>query len=208
MTGKSYLRFFMRTPTGIGALAAGLLTSLGCAAAGLGAFLSASLGLGATLALSALLLLIGAGPRAAAREAERLAMAKGRSALAAARDDLELLEAVRISDAEVAAARDAVALAAGLYLESASSSPDALRDPAAEAAIAEALDLLRAWLREADESSTERRLGLPDAHPFPEAKARVVAALRGKAGLLGRGRDLAEGIPPPPDRVAIDEELR
>ena len=105
-----------------------------------------------------------------------------------------------------AAARDLVVLEAGRYVESASAT--GLRDPHAAAALEESIALVDAWLREADETASERRFGGGDAHPFPEAAARVAAALRDKAAALVRARDAVSAGPAGADRLAAEEELK
>jgi hypothetical protein len=67
---------------------------------------------------------------------------------------------------------------------------------------------VNAWLKEADEASIERRFGLPDANPFPEAARRTAAALAAKAALVSARRAAAIGEIPGADQIAIEEELK
>ena len=166
--------------------------------------------------LFALGIVTGLGSKAAAREAERLVGLKARARLEDARDARERLAALRIASAKVAEARDLVALEAGRFIEEAERSaltgaldghPREAYDPESIEALEEALSLVDAWQREADESSSERRFGSADAHSFPESESRVVEALKRKACALVAGRDRLTKSPSPPDLVSIEEEL-
>jgi hypothetical protein len=171
-----------------------------------------------SLALLALLaLLTGLGPKAAAREAERLASARIAAILEAAEESRSRLAGLRLPGGELASARDLCVLEAGRFIEACvareQESPGASGDAAAAAsAVSEALGLVNAWLGELDETSIEKRFGAEDAHPLSpasgDASSRVVAALKEKARALVRGRDLALGTPPAADSIAIEEELR
>lgn len=212
MTTRDYWRRFIASPVGIVALILALLVVLGAWRIGLPPFLALVVGFAAFGLLSLLGLVSGLGPRLAAREAERESRRgdEGRAAEAGALGDR--LARLRLPDPEIAAARDLLVLEAGRLAGAVATSSKApseagpLVDPRAPALLEEALELIQAWLQEADESSVERRFDAPDAHPFPEAKKRTLAALADKRAALLRLRDQVET--PPPDRLAADEELR
>ncbi|HOX48491.1 MAG TPA: hypothetical protein PLG14_04830 [Spirochaetales bacterium] len=206
MTFSEYRRHFFRSAAGVGSLVAGPLAGLLGLSLGLGAVASALLALGLPALLFALGLATGAGPKAAAREAERSLAAKAKERLEAVSLARTRLAALRLAEPSVAAARDLLVLEAGRYLEAALAG--GAYDPAAGAAVEESLALVDAWLKEADESSSERRFGQADAHPFPEAAARVSAALKDKAAVVARGRDSVQSVPTGPDLLAIEEELK
>ena len=81
-------------------------------------------------------------------------------------------------------------------------------DPEGVAAIVDSLALVDGWLKEADESSVERRFATPDANPFPDAARRTAQALREKAAIVAARRSAATGEMPGTDRIAIEEELK
>jgi len=149
-------------------------------------------------------ILTGLGARAAASEADREARQKAGLSRSETKAACERLAALRLADLEIGTARDLLVLEAKRYLELVGD----LYDPAAAAAVLDSLELVQAWLREADETAIERRFSGSDTHAFPEAKARVTAALREKTAIVVRGRDaIARGISGP-DLVSIEEELR
>lgn len=223
MTAREYFRLFLGSATGIVLLFASLFAG---AAAGLAVQATpafrAALGLATAIAafgiLFALASAAGLGPRAALAEEERRNGLKARARLRQAAEARERLAALRIGSAAVAKARDLVVLEAGRFLEAADSAwadasgkegrPRPAYDPASVAAVEEALSLVGAWQKEADESASERRFGAADAHAFPDAEARVVEGLRRQASALVAGRDLVSAAPPAPDLVSIEEELK
>ena len=223
MTNRDYLRFLATSAFGLSTLAIAVAAGLGgYAAFGLAGGLATLLG--SAILLGFLGLATGLGPRAAEAEAERLAASRASSKIALAEEGRKRLAALRIADEVVASARDLVVLEAGRFLEacgprrakSARAKPSSLGtdhpspayDPAALAAIGEALELVNIWLAEADESAIERRFGSVDAHPIADAKGRVISALSEKAALLVRGRDLVLETAIGADRLSIEEELR
>jgi hypothetical protein len=113
---------------------------------------------------------------------------------------------MRLADPAVAAARDLLVIEAGRLVEDCGRART--YDPEAVQAVIDAPALVDAWLREADESSTERRFGMADANPFPEAAARTAEALRAKAALVSARRAQAIGELSGADRIAIEEELK
>lgn len=218
MKVREYSRLFLGSALGI----ASLFASLFCGAAvalSLPSVPAIRLGAGALSALACLGLLsalgvaTGLGPRAAVREEERRGLLRAKARLGEAREARERLASLRIGSAKVAEARDLVVLEAGRFIEEAErpaardGRPRAAYDPEAVAAIEEALGLVDAWQREADESASERRFHSADAHAFPESEARVAEALRRDASALVAGRDRLAGSPSAPDVVSIEEEL-
>ncbi len=210
---RDYLRCFFRSAFGM----AGIFLSL----AG-GGFVVVALSAGIVLGLAASLvsfgiifaagLLTGLGSKAAFAESSREAKAKAEESLVAMSEGRRRLAALRLGDAGVAAARDLVVMEAGRFLDACrgpgSRGGTEVRDPASEAAIAEATEVVDAWLREADETAVERRFGTEDLHPFPKADERVIALLKDKARVIERGIEAVSGQPPAIDTIAIEEEGR
>ncbi len=202
---RDFLRRYARGPLGLAGFFVGIALALASLVAGLGPAWAA-LGFVAAPALTLILALAtGVGQRSAINEGEREARERARLRMEAAAESRARLERLRLSPGPVAQARDLLVLEAGRFEEGFLQT--GAWDPEAAEAVSEALSLVDAWQREADESSVERRFDLPDAKAFPEAESRIVAALREKAALIAARRTEAEGEIPPVDRIAIDEEL-
>jgi hypothetical protein len=203
---REFLRAYARSPLGIGSLLVALGAGASARLTGLSLSASVLLGLGALALSFAAALVFGFGQRAAVAEADREALSKARSRLAEAAEARRRLSTLRLSDPEVARSRDLVVLEAGRFVE------DCRRagtyDPEGVEAVLDSLALIDAWLKEADESSVEKRFDLADANPFPEAAKKTAEALRGKAALVSARRAAATGEIPGGDRIAIDEELK
>jgi hypothetical protein len=203
---RAFSRAFARSPYGIGSVLAALGFGVAAALMGAAAALSVLVSLGGFAALLALGLAFGLVQRAAVAEAGRESGAKAASRLAEAASARKRLAALRIAQAELAAARDLVVLEAGKLVEDCSRA--GTWDPEGVQAVIDSLALVDAWLKEADESSVEKRFGLPDANPFPEAAGRTARALRDKAAIIAARRAAATGELPGADRIAIEEELK
>jgi hypothetical protein len=203
---RGFSKGYARSPLGIGSLFLALCAGGAARYAGLSLPLAILVGLGSLVLVLAAGLALGLGQRVAVAEAEREALAKAESRLAEAADARRRLSALRLADPAVASARDLLVLEAGRLVE------DCRRagtyDPEAVQAVLDSVDLVDGWLREADESSIERRFDMADAHPFPEAAKRTAEALRAKAALVSAGRAAAVGELPGADRIAIEEELK
>ncbi len=205
MDTRDFLRRYARGPLGIAGFFAGIAIALVSLVAGLGPIWAAlALVAAPTLAL-VIALATGAGQSSASREGEREARERARLRMEAAAEARARLERLRLAPGPVAQARDLLVLEAGRLDEGFRRT--GAWDPEAAEAVSEALSLVDAWQREADESAIERRFDEADKHPFPDADSRVAAALREKAALIAERRAAAEGEIPPVDRVAIDEEL-
>jgi len=206
MSPREFLRTYARSPLGIGSIVVALLAGILALAAGLGLAVSTAAAAGALVLFSVAGLASGFAQRSAQAEADRGAKVSAEARLAEAAAARQRLAALRIKEGAVSAARDLLVLEAGRFVE------DCRRagtyDPAGVTAIVEAPAIVDAWLREADESSVEKRFGLADEHPFPEAAERCAAALRAKAALVAAGREAATGEIPGADRIAIEEELK
>jgi hypothetical protein len=203
---REFSRAYARSPLGILSLVAALGAAFAAYLAGAGAALSALALIGVLAAFLAVGLALGAGQRAAASELEREAGAKAAARLAQAAEARRRLAALRISEPEVARARDALVLEAGSFVEACGRK--GTYDPEGVEAILGSLELVDAWLKEADESSVEKRFGLPNANPFPQAAVRTAEALRGRAALVAARRAAATGEIPGADRLSIEEELK
>ncbi len=204
MDARSYFRDFLASPPGLGSAAASAVVAV---AVGLGGAWGAGLGAGGALfvALNAAALATGLGPKAAAREAERRMAAGNRAALAAVKATRDRLATLRVADPDVARAVSLCALRASAYL--AASEKAGTRDPRADHAAGECVDLVGLYLEELDDASTEKRFDLADDAPFADAKSRVLAALRERADALDRAALDAAGAAAPVDRMVAREEL-
>jgi hypothetical protein len=151
-------------------------------------------------------IVLGVLPRAAVAEMDREFEEKAAARLAEAAAARKRLAAMRIADPAVAQARDLLVLEAGRLVEDCGRAHTF--DAEAVQAVVDGPNLVDAWLKEADESSIERRFSLPDANPFPEAARRTAQALTAKAALVSAGRAAAVGEVPGADRIAIEEELK
>jgi hypothetical protein len=203
---REFSRAYFRSALGIGscllALAAGAAARLIGLSLPVAALLSA-----ATLALLfAAALVSGFGQRAAVAENDREALARAGARLAEAAEARRHLAALRLPEPEVAKARDLVVLEAGRFVEDCQRA--GTYDPEGVEAVLDSLALIDAWLKEADESSVEKRFDLADANPFPDAAKRTAEALRAKAALVSARRAAASGEIPGADRIAIEEELK
>jgi hypothetical protein len=203
---RGFLRSYARSPLGIGSLALAVVAAFAVAASGLSAAIAAAAFAGVLVAPLLLGFVFGFAQRAAVDESGRAFLAEAESRLAEAAEARRRLAAMRLADPAVAAARDLLVFEAGRLVE------DCRRagtyDPEGVQAVIDSLSLVDAWLKEADESSREKRFGLADEHPFPEAAARTAEALRAKAALVSARRSSATGEIPGADRIAIEEELK
>jgi len=205
MPPKDYLKWYYRSPLGIGSAFAGLLAVLGTAGAGLSmswAFIS---GIVLVAAAGGAALISGWGPRQAlaARDAG-IAYARLRK-LEGAEKARQNLARMRIADAVAAEAVQLVVLAAGEYLDACRK--ESSDDPIADAALDDAADIVDIFLKEMDEAATEKRFGLKDSDPFDDARNRVVAALREKAALLRERRIQIDGGLTASGRMSVREEI-
>ena len=205
MQSGEYLRWYARSALGIGSGFAGMGAAAAVLIAGLPFWVSALAGLGLVAVTGILSLAAGWGPRQAlaAQESQARRARAGRLAEAAA--VRERIAALRIPDGQVAEAANLVVLAAGEYIEACRR--EGSDDPLADAAIGEALELVGLFLKEKDEAATERRFGLGDADPFPDAQGRVASALKEKAAALRERRIQIDGGLPPASRMAVREEI-
>ena len=206
MKPGQFVRASARSPLGIGVFVLAIAAGAGARLLGLHLAPSVLAGLGVFgLSLIAVLAL-GLLPRAAVAEIDREFREKADARLAEAGAARKRLATMRIADPAVAQARDLLVLEAGRLVEDCGRAHT--YDPEAVQAVIDGPELVDAWLKEADESSTERRFGLPDANPFPEAARRTAEALAAKAAIVSAGRAAAVGQIRGADRIAIEEELK
>jgi hypothetical protein len=206
METREFFRAYARSPVGIVSFAAAIAAGAIAMASGLTALLALAVAAAAFGLLLAFGLATGIAQRSAIGESGRASLASAEAALASASGARARLAALRLADPEVAAARDLLVIEAGRFVEDCRRA--GIYDPVGVDAIVESLALVDAWLKEADESSREKRFGLADEHPFPEAAARTAEALRAKAALVSARRSSATGEIPGADRIAIEEELK
>lgn len=203
---RDFLRWYVRSPLGMAALVASAAAGAGIGLAGVALPAAVGIGAGTFLAASAIAFASGAGAKAAVRERERDLDASLAAGIAAAAKDRDRIAALRVRDPEVASASAAFALAFGEYLDACRR--EGTRDPRADDAAREVLEALTAYLRELDGTATERRFDLPDADPFPEAKARTLAFLKERTAYVRERRLSVDGGLGGSDKLAIREELR
>lgn len=198
MTTRDYWKHYSVSALGLAsaalALAAGAFAWMKAGMAGalplFAGLLAAALSYGL---LSAVFMATGLGPRSAVAERDRRAWSRDRSALEAVRVLADRLAALRISDPAVGKAAELASLKARAYLAACERARS--RDPGADDAVAECLSIIGIFQKEADNTATERRYGLPDADPFADASARTAAALADKAAVLDKAAlDLAGGL--------------
>ncbi len=206
MDKRSFLRSYVKSPLGIGSILAAVVVGAAALLLGLTFLLSILVAIAAFAILLVLGLAVGAGQRAAVAETDREAGGKAAERLAQAADARKRLAALRLPPGEVATARDLLVLEAGRFVEDCGRAKT--WDPEGVAAIIDSLALVDGWLKEADESSVERRFATPDANPFPDAARRTAQALRDKASVVTARRAAATGEMPGTDRIAIEEELK
>ena len=201
---RRYIRNYALSPLGLanGGLALVVGLAVGSITGILVGVLSALASLAAVFVLS---LYSGLGPRFAAAEGERRQWAANKEHLAAARAGQKRLASLRVPDPAVKALVDLAAMQAGMYLSACDKARQ--RNPLAEDAIAECLELVDLYLKELDDASTERRYALADNDTFVDAKERISAALRDKAEILEKVRIDIEGGMHREDRMAIKEQL-
>jgi hypothetical protein len=131
---------------------------------------------------------------------------KNRLKIDEAENARQRLSYLRLKEGPVAEAVRLFSLEGGEYIEECRK--QGIYDPAANDAFRETIELVDAYLRETDENATEKRYGLPDDNPFPEAEKRIAAALRENAKLVKDKKMEISGGVTPADRVAIREELK
>jgi len=206
MVGKEYLGWYSKSPLGIGSMAGGLVLGIGLASVGLPAIVPLASGLGLVLICGLLGLFSGIGPRQVVSARDSGLEAEGRRRLSEAVAARERLARLRIADPEVAAAASLVTLAAGLYIEACRR--ESRDDPIADAAVAEALDILDIYFKEVDEASVEKRYKVKDDDPFADAKGRTLVALGEKAMALRERRIQIDGGLTSVERMEIREDLK
>jgi len=203
---REFSRAYARSPLGILSIFAALAAGTAAGLLGLPPVFASLVALGAFAALLFLALGLGFGQRAAVAEADRAALSNAASRLAEAARAAARLASMRLGQADLASARDLLVLEAGRFIEGCRRVGS--YDPEAVAAVQDSLTLVDAWLREADESSIEKRFDLPDANPFPEAVAATAKALRDKAVFIAARRARIVGEVSGADQIAIEEELK
>jgi hypothetical protein len=203
---REFTRAYARSPLGIGSLFAALAAGGVAAILGAPPALSGLLALAALAAALAIALASGFGQRAATAELSREGSSRAAARVEAAAQARKRLASLRLAEPGLSSARDLLVLEAGRLIECCGR--EGTYDPEGLAAIGDSLELVDAWLREADENAVERRFELPDATPFPEAAAKTAQALREKALLIAARRSSLGGEISGADRIAIEEELK
>jgi len=206
MQVKEYFKWYMRSPLGIGGLFAGLIGAFSLAAAGVSVFLALPAGAALVAAIGAIAYAAGSGPRQAVAARDADSSHETREKLEKASQERDALARMRIADPEVSAAVQLVVQQAGSYLDACKN--EKTHDPLADDAIVQAKGVVDVYLREKDETSTEKRYNLEDQDPFVDAKQRVIAALKDTALTLRERRIQIDGGLPPVDELSVREELK
>jgi hypothetical protein len=201
---RRYIKDYACSPLGIANGALALLAGfvVGTSVGLLAGLLS---GVASLVAISVLALYSGLGPRFAAVEQDRRLWAAGKEHLAVASARQKRLASLRVPDPAVKHVVELAAMQAGMFLAACGKARQ--RDPLAEAAIGECVDLVDLYLKELDDASTEKRYALSDDDYFADAARRIGAALHDKAALLEKARLDLEGGLQREDRMAIKEQL-
>lgn len=201
---RRYIGDYARSPLGIANVVLATLVGflIGSSTGWLTGVLTGLLGLALVFFLA---LYSGLGPRFAAAEHERRLWALGKEHLSSAKTKAKRLATLRVPDPAVSKLVELVAMQAGLFLGACDKTRQ--RNPLAEEAIDQSLELVDLYLKELDDASTERRYSLPDNDPFADARERVAAALRDKAQILERARLDLEGGLEREDRMSIKEQI-
>lgn len=206
MKTAEVLRAYVRSPLAIVSGGASLVCgALGLSLAGGSLLLGLVGGAALWLAFSVIVVQTKIGAKAIVSIRDGEQELKARESVEAAAKAKETLARMRLPDPDVAKAVEYLALCAGEYVEAALKAKS--HSPEADARIADGLDIVNLYLKELDESSTERRYGLADADPFADAKDRVRAALAENAKLIREERLALEGGLPPESLMRIKEEL-
>lgn len=199
------MKWYARSPFGIGGGFVGLAIAVAAGVAGLPVGIALLAG-SAIVALTGIVaLLSGLGPRSAVAAMDAAGAREKAKKLAMAEEAREKLGRMRIGEGKAAEAVRLVVLASGEYLDACKR--EAADDPLADAALSEALDIVDIFLKEKDETATEKRFGLKDEDPFADAENRVVEALKEKASILRERRIQIDGGLPAADRMAVREEI-
>lgn len=205
MLPKDYLKWYSRSALGIGGGFAGIAGLAAGFAVGLPAGIAILAGFGVAAVVGLIALFSGLGPKAAlAAQDSALARERARKLLLA-EESREKLVRMRIPEGRAAEAVALVALAGGEYLDACKR--EGTDDPIADAALAEAVEIVDIFLKEKNEAATEKRFGQEDKDPFADAENRVVAALKDKAGLLRERRIQIDGGLPAAGRMSVREEI-
>jgi hypothetical protein len=207
MEMKKALKAYARTPLALLSLFASL--GAGALVTGLaGAFIPFGLAGGFVfwIGFSFALLQTGAGAKAIVAQAESEERARTLAFIGETEAFLKRLEVIRLPGGEAATALAFLVQSAGEYLGACRKTLS--RSPEADARIADSLDLVDLYLRELDDTSTERRFGAPDAEAFEDSGKRVIASIRDNALFIRGERTKLDGGLPPAERMAIMEELK
>lgn len=202
---KDYAKWYLRSPLGIGGIFAGALGAAALLIAGVSPFWALPAGLALAALSGGLALVFGLGPKQAVAEREGAMALANRERIAQTLRTREALACTRIADEKVAAAVQLVVLTAGEYIEACKK--ESSDDPIADAALADAKEIVDIFLKEKDEASTEKRFGLEDQDPFADARERVVAALKEKALVLRERRIQIDGGLSAADKMSVREEI-
>jgi len=205
MLPRDYLKWYLRSPLGIGSGFAGFVAVVAAGVAGLPFWLALLSGSAIAALTGIVALLSGVGPRSVVAAMDAANAREKAKKLARAEAARERLGRMRIGEGKAAEAVHLVVLASGEYLEACKR--ESADDPLADAALDEAIDIVDIFLKEKDETATEKRFGLKDEDPFADAEDRVVAALKEKASILRERRIQIDGGLPAAGRMAVREEI-
>lgn len=214
MRAMAYYIHYLRSPLGLATLGAAATAGIAAGAVA-GSAAGLAIGLVAYGLLFAIALKSGLAAKAAAREAERLAWLAAKEHLERARGRAELLERLRSGDDEFDAAVRAAAFAARAYVDRARREKS--RDPRAEAAIDEAIELAELRIKARDAAARTARFGAegirpdgePDGAALPDAdeSGRLLAELRDRAARIEHAEFMLAGGLTRADRLSIKETL-
>jgi hypothetical protein len=216
---RAFGRAYARSPLGIGSLLVALAAGLVVFARGAPLGLALLLAFGLFLIFSVLALAFGLGQKAAEGELDRERRSQAENRLEEAAAARARLASMRLSEDEVAKARDFLVLEAGSYVEACRR--EGSYDPETVEAVLDSLALVDAWLKEEDEASIERRFDQGAAiggdregasagrsQGKAASAATLARALREKAAFVAGRRSAITGEVSATDRLEIEEELK
>jgi hypothetical protein len=214
MNAMVYYIHYLRSPLGLATL--GAAVAAGAATGSIaGALPGLATGVVAYGLLLAAALKSGLAAKAAAREAERLSWLAAKEHLERARGRAELLERLRTGDDDFDAVVRAAAFAARAYVDRARREKS--RDPLAEEAIDDAVELTQLRIKSRDAAARSDRFGAdriapdgePDGSALPagEERRRLLAELRDRAARIEHAEFMLAGGLSRADRLSIKETL-
>jgi hypothetical protein len=206
MSLTEFLKWYFRSALGIGTLFAGVLCAGVLFAMGISVAVAIPAGFTFIGVSGGAALALGAGSKAIVAERDSAVSRENREKVEIARGTRDKLSRLRIPDSAVSDTVSAVTLAASEYLDACAKA--SVYDPIANSALSECMEIVGIYLKELDDTSTEKRYALKDADPFVDARSRTIDALKERAMILRERRIQIDGGLSGEDQLSVREELR